>query len=554
MKNNLPKTFLYFLGLIFLINIFQAYLTELIFDESYYWYYAQNLSWGYFDHPPMVALLIKISGLLFEGELGVRFMSCVLSAGTIVLLWSMVDSPKKTAFIPHFFVLVFSMTLLNVYGFLTLPDTPLLFFTALLLVLYKSFLKSPTVLLSVAIGVTMAALMYSKYHAALVILFLLCSNLKLLSNKYAWLALFIALVCYIPHFLWLFEQDFVSIKYHLFERPNRAYHFEDFTLGYFINLIALFGLTFPWVYNSLFKTKISDQFTKALLFLIYGVLIFFFVSSFNRRIQTQWLIVICIPMVILVYNKMLEHQITRKWILRIGLVNIAIFLFLRIGLFYEPLFPITYESHGNRAWVKALEEQVGNTAVIFENSYRKAPMYSFYSGNTAYSFNNIRYRQNQYTIDSSEFKVQHKKVVYISKYIKKGDVSFPDSKGVVYYGNFIDNYESYRRLRCTLADDQNSAGNSIKTMQVFNPYKDAIALEKIRFAVAYLNPYKQVREIVPIQAEPLNSNATQLEAGTATSFSFKLPPSEIENPGYYKICISENNLYWGINGDNIKLP
>ncbi|MBT8185873.1 MAG: glycosyltransferase family 39 protein, partial [Eudoraea sp.] len=223
MKNKLPRIFLVLLGLLFLINLVQGNFTELIFDEAYYWYYAQNLSWGYFDHPPMVALLIRISSLFFEGELGVRFMSSILSAGTMILLWFSVQHEKKAEFIPHFFVLVFSMTLMNAYGFLMLPDTPLLFFTALLLLLYKKFLQKPGFLIGIAMGLTMAALMYSKYHAALVILFILSSNIKLLANKYAWIAVLTALLCYAPHFAWLYEHDFVSIKYHLFERPNRAY-------------------------------------------------------------------------------------------------------------------------------------------------------------------------------------------------------------------------------------------------------------------------------------------------------------------------------------------
>ncbi|MBT8184375.1 MAG: 4-amino-4-deoxy-L-arabinose transferase, partial [Eudoraea sp.] len=308
------------------------------------------------------------------------------------------------------------------------------------------------------------------------------------------------------------------------------------------------------VYRALFKTKINDTFTKALVFLIYGVLIFFFVSSFNRRIQTQWLIVICIPMVIVVYHYMLENAVVRKWIFRIGLLNIAILCFLRIGLVYEPLFPITYESHGNKEWVAALEGQVGQTAVVFENSYRKPPMYEFYSGNTSYSLNNIKYRQNQYSIDSSEFKVQHKKVVYISRYIQQGDISYKNPKGVTFNGNFIADFESFRKLRCYVDEKDDNSTDAMYTMQVANPYSIDIDIEKIRFAVAYLNKHKQVREIVPLKVQPINPNTSQLKSGANTVFSFRLPSSEIESPAYYKICISENNLYWGINGDNIKLP
>ena len=248
MLTKIPKQFYFFLAVIFILNLIQSSYTQLIFDEAYYWYYSQNMAWGYFDHPPMVALMVKISSFFFNGELGVRFMSCVLSAVNIILLWLMIDNPKKNEYIKHFFVLVFSMTLLNAYGFFTLPDTPLLFFTSCFLLTYKYFIKKPTAALSIVMGIFMAALMYSKYHAVLVIFFVLLSNLKLTTNKYAWLAVAVALFCYAPHFYWLYENDFVSIKYHLYERPNGAYRFEKYTLGFFVNLVAIFGLTFPFIY------------------------------------------------------------------------------------------------------------------------------------------------------------------------------------------------------------------------------------------------------------------------------------------------------------------
>ena len=251
---------------------------------------------------------------------------------------------------------------------------------------------------------------------------------------------------------------------------------------------------------------------------------------------------------------MLENQLIRKWILRMGILNIAIFIILRIGLVYEPFFPITYETHGNKKWVEALESEVGNTAVVFENSYRKAPMYAFYSGNTSFSLNNIRYRQNQYSIDSSEFRVQGKKVAYIPRVIKEGDISYTNEKGDTFYGNFIDDFESFRKLRCRVNAKSDNSFEGMQTMEVTNPYTINIELAKIRFAVAYLNKYKQVKEIVPVKMSPLDPQTVELEALGTTDFSFELPPSEIEAPAYFKICISENDLYWGINGDNIKLP
>lgn len=512
------------------------------------------MTFGYFDHPPMVAWLIGLSSVFFEGNLGIRFLSCVLTVGTLIILWKTIDSPKKKDFVLHYIVLAFSMTLLHFYGFLTLPDTPLLFFCALFLFVYKHFVEKPSWVLAIVLGLVMAALMYSKYHAILVIVFVLLSNLKLLANKFAWLALIIALLAYSPHFMWLYNNDFISIKYHLFERPNDAYNFNKYTLGFLLNLVALFGLTFPWIYRSLFRTKINNSFTKALLYLTYGVILFFFISSFNRRVQTQWIIIICIPMVILVFNDMLSNETSRKWIFRMGLVNIAILLFLRLGLVFESISPIHYETHGNKEWAHQLKVKAKGAPIIFENSYRLAPMYAYHSGEKSFSLNNVYYRQNQYSIDASEKEVQHTKIYYISKSKSGGEVAFTNHEGTNYYGKFIDNFESYRKLRFAV-DGTNFKIDTQKELQlhVFNPYSEDIPLKKITFAVVYLNKYKRLPNLVPIKTKLENENILVLKSNDTTNFTFTLPQPKLKDPGYFRIAISENDLRHGLNGTPIKL-
>ena len=554
MKLKLPRIFLYLLAAIFIINLLQGYFTELIFDEAYYWHYAQQMAWGYFDHPPMVAFILKISSLFFNGELGVRFIGIVLSAATYIVLWFLIDNPKKNNYILHYFILVFSMTLIHAYGFLTLPDTPLLFFTALFLLIYKKFLKSPSIGLSILLGLAMAALMYSKYNAVLIILFVLISNLRLVFNKYAWLSVLIALMCYTPHFIWLINNDLVSIKYHLFERPNRAYEFGDFSLGFFVNLIVLFGLTFPWIYRALLKTKKSDKFNQALLYLIYGIIAFFFISSFNRRVQTQWLIVICIPMIVVVYNQLLQDRITRKWIFILGTANIIILMVLRIGLIYPPLFPIVYESHGNKDWVNEISSKVGTMPVVFENSYTDAPMYTFYSGNTSYSLNNIRYRQNQFSIDESEKLVQGQTILYVSKFMDKGDISYYDAKGDQHYGVFKKNFESFRKLRTIIDAPGELLEDKHLNFKIYNPYETDIEISKLEFGVVFLNKYKNFREVQKVQASPSQEEIRILKSKDTTSFKLSMPKPDINDAYYFKISISENGLYWGLNGENVKLP
>ncbi|NNJ89349.1 MAG: 4-amino-4-deoxy-L-arabinose transferase [Eudoraea sp.] len=554
MKQKFPTLFLYFLTAVFVLNILQAATTELIFDEAYYWYYARDLAWGYFDHPPMVAFLISVGSTIFNGELGIRLLSCLLGVGTMIFLWLLIDNPKKREYVPHFFVLVLSMTLIHAYGFLILPDTPLLFFTALFLFVYKKFIIAPGLIISLILGIVMAALMYSKYHAFLVIFFVLLSNLKLLRNPYAWVAVLVSLLSYTPHFLWLYENDFVSIKYHLFERPNRPYEFFDFTVGYILNLLAIFGLTFPWIYKTLLRSKGKDLFNRALLFVSYGILLFFLLSSLQRRVQTQWIIVICIPMAVLAYQYMLENEGTRKWITRLGMANIAILLFLRIGLVYEPLFPVVYETHGNKTWVGKITKQIGNIPVVIQNSYRMAPMFAYYSGNPSFSLNDVWYRENQYSIDESEEVVRGQKVLYVSKYLKDGDISFRMPDNTLFYGIYKDPFQSYRKLRTKLNLTPNSKEDSIPSFLVRNPYNFAIPLAKLKFGLALMDSYKQVLEVVQVKAQPKGGGLDTIAPMAEQEFEFTLPDDiSLENVAYLKVVISENGLPWGLNGEKLKL-
>ncbi|MDB2606818.1 glycosyltransferase family 39 protein [Zobellia sp.] len=554
MKSKLPRIFLIILGIGFLINLLQSYFTPLIFDEAYYWHFAQNMAWGYFDHPPLVALIIEISSFFFDGELGIRFMSCILSTATLFILWLTIDHHKKEQYVVHFFVLAYSMTLLNAYGFFTLPDTPLLFFTALLLYVYKRFIEKPNFFWGIVMGITMAGLMYSKYHAALVIVFILLSNLKLVLNKYAWLSVIVALLCYVPHFIWLSQNDYVTINYHLFDRPNDPYNFNKYTLGYFVNLVAIFGLTFPWIYWGLFKTKATDKFTRALLFLVYGVLIFFFISSFNRRIQTQWVIVICIPLIVIVFRFMMENEIAKKWIYRMGLINIIVILYLRIGLIYEPISPIRYETHGNQELAHNIKSVVGDMPLIFENSYRGASMFGFYTGNNTYSLNNESYRLNQYSIDDSESKVQHQKILYLSSRASDADITFTKNDGSKLYGRYIDNFESFRKLKTLMEEPINFKVGQEQTFQLYNPYDFDIDLKKLQFNVAYLTDHKIVMDKLPITPKLNDPKITSIGAKDTLTYTFKFPkPRKLKVPYYVRIGIMENKLLYGINGKNTKV-
>lgn len=72
-----------------LLNLLQASVTELANDEAYYVVFAKHLDWGYYDHPPMIALFIYL-GQWLSGELGVRLLTVLSQPIYIWLLWKLI--------------------------------------------------------------------------------------------------------------------------------------------------------------------------------------------------------------------------------------------------------------------------------------------------------------------------------------------------------------------------------------------------------------------------------------------------------------------------------
>ena len=219
--------------IVFIINVIQGSFTELLPDEAYYWIYSRHIDWGFFDHPPLVALWIYISDFLFAGELGVRFVSAVSFSLLAYIVWITIDHPKKKEFLWLFLLLFFSTALLNVYGFITTPDTPLMLFCAIFLFAYKEYLAKKSTFSYLLLSFSIAAMLYSKYQGILIVIFVLLSNWKLIKDYKLWLVALGAFLLYIPHLHWQWMNDFPSFRYHLQERvSNRAYKFEHTLMAF----------------------------------------------------------------------------------------------------------------------------------------------------------------------------------------------------------------------------------------------------------------------------------------------------------------------------------
>ena len=339
----------YFLCFWLVLNLVQASFTELTSDEGYYWFYAQHLQWGYYDHPPMVAVLIKWGSLLFSGELGVRFFNVLLSTGGLYLFFLLLPAQIKNSRATYLVLL--SAPLLHYLCFIVFPDGPLLFFSLLFLVLYKRFLKEPTVASALLLGLSIALMGWSKYHGALVVLFTVSANPKLLKSGHFYLSLLVAFLLFAPHLWWQYQHGFPTFKYHLTGRTG-TYSFKH--VGEYLSqqLVAIGpGLIFiP------FGVKANDLFERTLKFIIIGTFGFFLASSFKTFVHFHWTSIALFP---ILYFAAMYYQSPKRKKLFNGLILPFVILFFIVRLLLLiPLIPAMHAGedyyHGRAAWAKEI--------------------------------------------------------------------------------------------------------------------------------------------------------------------------------------------------------
>ena len=394
---------LIFYSIWLLLALAQSASTELIADEAYYWVYSRFPAWGYFDHPPMIAILIKWGYALFQNELGVRLLCALLSVFTISITESLTD--RKNPFL--FYTIALSVGTLQIAGFLAVPDTPLLFFTALFFYSYRYFLKNINWYGALLLGVSIVLLFYTKYHGLLVVFFVLLSNFKILRHWQTWLAGVFVLVLFAPHLYWQWENNWVSFRYHLFENNVSAYRFSftsDYLLGQLLVAGPLAGLILlPAAF--LYKTKLG--FEKALKFTLIGVYFIFLLSSFRGSVEPNWTFPVLIPLLVLSYQFLNAKP---SWIKPFRVVALVSLLLIMAGRIYlvEDIGPgnsIKYRFQKNKEWAIAIAEKTKNSPVVFFNSYQRTSLFWFYSGQPSHSLNDWKERRSNYDFWPSENRI-----------------------------------------------------------------------------------------------------------------------------------------------------
>lgn len=397
------------LGVWLVCNLLQACFTELANDEAYYHMFAQNLAWGYFDHPPMTALLVWLGEHIFCGEFGVRVFFVALQPFYLWIVWRLIrpaDADRRDGAL--YAMLAASTLLLQLYGFIAVPDGPLMMSVALFLVTFKWFAERRA-WSWLWMGAAMALMAYSKYHGALVVLFAFAANPRLFLRPALYLSGAVAALLLIPHLSWQYDHDWVSFMYHL---SDRSRSFEPRNLvEYLLNIFVVFNpLLFPLYIKAWFAARPATAVGRALKFMPAAFFIFFLASVSRNHVQPQWLIVATYGLLYVLFVYARRHPRTRRYVMTAGWVTLALVAVVRFVMIFNPT-GIRYEVFNNHESYDAIAAAAEGRPVIFRGSYAIAAKYMFYTGGEAFCEPNIRYRTHQWQFRDDDLQFTGREVI-----------------------------------------------------------------------------------------------------------------------------------------------
>jgi hypothetical protein len=278
---------------------------ELTFDEAYYVLWSRSLAWGYLDHPPMVAVLIRASTELFGGsEIGVRALSLILVGalpGVIAFIaWRFFRSAETAALAVLMWV---AMPLVLGGAIFVTPDTPLVIFWTLGLAALAELWRSGKARWLLAIGLALGLALQSKFTAAFfapgVALALVAtpSLRRWLASPALAAASGIALAVFAPFVVWNAEHGWATFAKQLGRAPPHG--FAPQYVAEFLG--SQVGLLNPLVFAALVAAVATiswrapaapgsdDEARRILISTIAPAAAYFLLHALHDRVQGNWL-------------------------------------------------------------------------------------------------------------------------------------------------------------------------------------------------------------------------------------------------------------------------
>jgi dolichol-phosphate mannosyltransferase len=232
------------------LRLIYAGSVEMMPEETYYWSYSRHLDFGYLDHPPMVAWLIRLGTDLFgQTEFGVRAGALCCGAVTSLFVYKLARNLFGEASALAALLLTQSLPYFFLSGFLMTPDAPLAAaWAASLYFLERALIGNQSRAWWLA-GVSLGIGMISKYSIAILAPVMMAfmvwdpNSRHWLRRKEPYLAALLALALFSPVLVWNAQHEWVSFAFQTSRRVAEAPQFALHKLiGSIIVLITPTGL------------------------------------------------------------------------------------------------------------------------------------------------------------------------------------------------------------------------------------------------------------------------------------------------------------------------
>jgi Dolichyl-phosphate-mannose-protein mannosyltransferase len=288
------------IGILIGVRFVAAALLPLYFgDEPYYWHWSRNLAWGYFDHPPAVAFLIRAGTTLFgDTELGVRFFGLALSIPATMCVWRTGTLLLGGSENGGCAALFFNLTLMvHAVTILATPDAALLACSAAFIWASAEAVASKNGYWWLAAGLFAGFGLLAKFTILFIgagVFFWLVvtpSGRHWLATPWPWLGGLIAAIVFSPNVLWnLFQDSGGALGFQFsrlgFSGRGRWYYLPQFVGEQFI-LASPFILVLAMV--GLWRATVSNDEHRFLIpALIWPLVVFFVFYVFVDRVHRNW--------------------------------------------------------------------------------------------------------------------------------------------------------------------------------------------------------------------------------------------------------------------------
>ena len=340
-------------------------------DEVNYWAYALYPSLSHFDHPPMVGYIIQLFtlNLTFQSEFFVRLASVVIGTINTFLIFR-IGKTIKDSQAGFYAALLYTSSVYCFFisGVFILPDTPLLLFWLLSLLVFVKILpvKNPDSYsrkFILAAGIFIGLGMLSKYTAVFIwigaLAYIVFFNRSWLKQKELYFAVLLSALVFIPVIIWNVNNNFISFTFqgdrvavnNLSLRPD--FLGTEIAGQIFYNnpvnfILAIITLT-AFLRN---KSEINKDYFRLLLLVSLPVIVVFLLSSLTRRTLPHWSAPGYIGLILITSYFLSNisgskvHYAVKSALSLLGIVLLAGMLQVKTGIFFNDVKDRTPENLG----------------------------------------------------------------------------------------------------------------------------------------------------------------------------------------------------------------